>query len=120
MGIGWDDPLPINFTNEWIKLGEEYAEISKYKIPRSIIAERDSCILHIFCDASTKDYGAAAYVVADGKASLLTSKPRVTPVKSRTIPQLELTALLIGTRLGVYIRQTLPYNYKYRENIRMV
>ena len=40
---------------------------------------------------------------------LLTSKARVAPVKGRTVPQLEFTALLVGAKLGEYIHQTLTH-----------
>ena len=54
-----------------------------------------------FSDASTKAYGAAAYVYSVTNSSLLLSKSRVAPCKNQslTIPKLELTAILIGCRL---------------------
>ena len=58
--------------------------------------------IHVFCDASEKAYGAALYVVTSEGSRLLMSKARVAPLKTGTIPQLELTALLVGCRLLHY------------------
>ena len=107
--VDWDDPLPEYYSEEWNKLKEEYKLVSEYQISRVTATEMDSCVLHIFCDASTKAYGAAAYIESDNSIKLLTSKARVCPVKNRTIPQLELTAIFVGTKLATYIHKTLPH-----------
>ena len=107
--LGWDDPLPDSFREEWKKLKDEYEQVSKYTITRVTATEADSCVLHIFCDASTKAYGAAAYISTDEQTLLLTSKARVAPLQGRTIPQLELTALSVGTKLGAYIHDTIQH-----------
>lgn len=65
--------------------------------------------LHAFCDASLKAYGAVAYIVTGNEVTLRTSNSRVAPLKNRTIPHLELTALLVGTRLTVYIQLVLKH-----------
>ena len=63
--------------------------------------------LHIFCDTSAYAFGAVAYALREGLSQLITSKARVTPVKTRTLPKLELTAIQIGVRLANYITRTL-------------
>ena len=50
-----------------------------------------------------KAYGAVAYYVAGSQCRLMMSKARVAPLKRRTLPQLELTALQVGTQLAVYL-----------------
>ena len=63
--------------------------------------------LHIFCDALAYAFGAVAYSVREGLSQLITSEARVTSVKTRTLPELELTAIQIGVRLANYITRTL-------------
>ena len=88
---------------------DEYQQISKYTIIRVTATEADSCVLHIFCDASTKAYGGAAYISTDEQTLLLTSKVRVAPLQSHTISQLELTALSVTTKLRAYIHDTIQH-----------
>lgn len=68
--------------------------------------------LHGFADASLRAYAAAIYfrvVSADGVVSsgLLTSKSRVAPIKSMTVPRLELSAALLLAKLMDSVLKTL-------------
>ena len=105
--VDWDDPLPEFYVEEWKELEAEFQQLSNLEIPRITASDTTPSTLHIFCDASAKAYGAAAYVVNESRSKLLTSKARVAPLKTKTIPQLELTALLVGTRLGVHVNHVL-------------
>ncbi|XP_064464471.1 uncharacterized protein LOC135375754 [Ornithodoros turicata] len=71
-----------------------------------------SIALHMFCDASPRAYGAAAYLVTldrDGhySADLLLAKSRVAPVKTVSLPRLELMGAVIATRLMRFLQTTL-------------
>ena len=103
--LKWDQSITQEIKDNWKKLREELVDIEQIKIPRCVA--RDSGDLHIFCDASMKAFGAVAYIVAEGQCNLLTSKARVAPIKTRTLPQLELAALLIGARLARWIVETI-------------
>ena len=72
-----------------------------------MVANNENSSLHILCDASQHAYGACAYIVTSKYSHLLTSKGRVTPVKNRSLPKLELTALQVGTQLAHYISKSL-------------
>lgn len=110
MKIDWDDSLPDCYMDSWRELQAEYQQLTVMKVPRVTADEKQSCRLHIFCDASAKAYGAAAYITTDSHSHLLTSKARVAPVKgNRTIPQMELTALLVATNLARYICKILNH-----------
>ena len=63
--------------------------------------------LHVFCDSSTKAYGAVAYLRHSGSTILLMAKSRVAPIKAATLPRLELLVALLGTNLTNYIAQIL-------------
>ena len=64
----------------------------------------DKVELHLFCDASERADAACIYIVAEDshdrrKSSLLVAKTKVAPVKTQSVPTLELCAALLGTRL---------------------
>lgn len=107
MKLGWDEPLPPSFTEEWIKLKADFLKANTIRFTRNIGQDNKKCTLHVFSDASSKAYGAVAYLVSDGKSNILTAKARVTPMKGRSLPQLELTAIQVGTQLAKYIVNTL-------------
>ncbi|XP_045208291.2 uncharacterized protein LOC123560095 [Mercenaria mercenaria] len=57
-----------------------------------------------------KSYGAAAYIVKGRQSSLVMAKNRVTPLKSITLPKLELMAAVVGARLDRHLQT--PLNCK--------
>lgn len=66
--------------------------------------------LHVFTDASSRGYAAAAYLrVVDVHdrvtVSLVASKYRLGPPNGQTIPRLELLDALLGARLLKSVRQ---------------
>ena len=75
-------------------------QLNSIRVPRSTGCEDTSNHLVIFCDASTSAYGVVSYVVTEHHSRLLMSKVKVAPLKSRSLPQLELTALQLGAQLA--------------------
>ena len=99
--IGWDDNLPCEINEEWNRLREEIINTLNFSIPR-MVNFSNSVILHSFSDASSKAYGATIYMVSSTVSCLLISKAKVSPIKTLTIPQLELTAAVLSARLVNY------------------
>jgi hypothetical protein len=64
--------------------------------------------LHVFCDVSEQAYCVVAYLRSIGSDGVLTafimSKTHVAPLKSTSIPRLELQAAVLATRLAETIR----------------
>ena len=65
-------------------------------------------VLHAFSDSSLKAYGSVVFTVTDGKVDLVITKARVTPIKSPTLPQLELIAANLSAKLVNYVVNACP------------
>ena len=109
LNIGWDSILPEGIQKSWREIVNGSDEFSQINFSRETCREGIGYDLHVFCDASSKAYGAVVYVT-DGVQTpmLVMSKAKVAPVKSKTLPQLELTALYVGVELQRYVQATLP------------
>ncbi|XP_077560520.1 uncharacterized protein LOC144175312 [Haemaphysalis longicornis] len=114
--IAWDDPLPDHLLNEWTKWCQELPLLSEMSIPRTyegnIGGNPVHRTLHVFCDASQKAYGAAAYLCTESSTgertcTLIMAKCRVAPVKPITLARLELMGALMASRLCQFIGSSL-------------
>jgi len=79
----------------WEALKGTLLQSPKIKVSRFVhIDAKDHAEIHGFADASMRAYGACIYVRtnnAEGlKVSLLTAKSKVAPLKTKTLPRLEL------------------------------
>ena len=98
--LTWDETVPPDLENKWIKWTSSLSDIHKFSFPRCIKPHPfdDAAIeLHHFSDASLKAYGCCSYIRCLNKhgevhVQLVSSKNKLAPVKSCTIPRLELQA----------------------------
>lgn len=104
--ITWDGEIPVSMQTQWAKFIQSLTLINELSIPRRAFYESSprGTELHVFCDASQHAYGACLYVRSystDGSINvqLLIAKGRVAPLKTLTIPRLELCAALTGINL---------------------
>ena len=99
--VNWDEPLSEEYVKALTDILREFQHASEFTFPRRVIFEVSE--LHVFVDASSKAYGAVAYVADTNtrNSNILVSKARVAPCQASrlNIPKLELTATLIGCRL---------------------
>ncbi|XP_064107500.1 uncharacterized protein LOC135216265 [Macrobrachium nipponense] len=101
----WDDVLPPELQEEWSKIKKDLENVSYQEFPRFTANRGTNYSLHVFCDASEKAYGAAAYLMDQhAGANLVFSKARVAPLKKKSIPQLELTANYSAVKIADYLR----------------
>ncbi|GFR28152.1 integrase catalytic domain-containing protein [Trichonephila clavata] len=131
LGLAWDsekdliyfDPKdllkfmsPTTQVQQWSSEAEGLTEI---KIPRFYLGDVDqelsSVDIHCFSDASKSAYGTILYlrfVTCNNKieTSFICSKSRVAPLKSLTLPRLELTAALLSARLAKQVSSCLKFN----------
>ena len=109
----WDEKLSHELLIEWEEFVSDTEELFECKVPRRAFCSKEPCSLHVFADSSTEAMGCCAYVVQNGVSSLLVSKARVAPVKELTIPKLELTAAILGSRLAKYIIKTFSHEITF-------
>lgn len=111
-GINWDEKIPEDLYNCWAKWTNNLQSLKKIKIPRwyGISKSTSNLQLHIFVDASLEAYAAAAYIrfpSCDGmRCRLISAKTKVAPLKTLSVPRLELNAALIGARLSSQIKKS--------------
>ncbi|GFV01860.1 uncharacterized protein TNCV_4978121 [Trichonephila clavipes] len=103
--LEWNDLLPDEEYREWQQFLVSLENINNIEIPRRIlVAFPEVNEIHGFADASERCYGAAVYCKSKNLKSetlvrLITSKSRVAPIKSLTIPRLELCAAVLLAKL---------------------
>jgi hypothetical protein len=104
--LGWDEKLPIELERAWTQLFDEFRILNEIKIPRKVINSYPyrKLELHGFCDASQQAYGACIYIRTVDRndkpsCNLLCAKSRVAPLKTISIPRLELCAGFLLAKL---------------------
>nr|XP_054761363.1 uncharacterized protein LOC129267761 [Lytechinus pictus] len=105
-GYNWDDPLTEKEDADWRLLFEEMKGLNEVSLERCLTPPeaQGKPVLCIFSDASENAYGACAYLrwqTGDGKfeTRFVASKSKVAPLKTLTIPRLELQAAVLAARL---------------------
>ncbi|XP_050543053.1 uncharacterized protein LOC126906529 [Daktulosphaira vitifoliae] len=104
--IGWDEPLSEELVNEWRSYSGDLLLLNSISIARRC-GEIDNCTniqVHGFADASLKAYGACIYLRCTNNngnrtVHLIGAKSKVAPLKTITLPRLELCAALLLVRL---------------------
>uniref|UniRef100_A0A0A9VSF7 Pro-Pol polyprotein n=1 Tax=Lygus hesperus TaxID=30085 RepID=A0A0A9VSF7_LYGHE len=104
LGIDWDEPIPQNLGSRWESVVEQLPILSNLSITRFVCIDKPYRFQIVgFSDASEKAYCAALYlrIIKNGeiKANLLTAKTKLAPLKTLTIPRLELCGCLLLVRL---------------------
>ncbi|GFW01665.1 uncharacterized protein TNCV_4085801 [Trichonephila clavipes] len=102
--LDWDNTIPEVLATKWKTFQKEFEQACSIHIPRWIHTSSQQITLHGFCDASELSYASVIYAVqpqADGntKVTLLVAKSMVAPLKSVSIPRLELNGALLLARL---------------------
>ncbi|XP_076638767.1 uncharacterized protein LOC143350575 [Colletes latitarsis] len=116
-GVDWDTPLPPEFLQEWCRYAAELHLLRHVRVPRwcGLPPGNMALELHGFADASSHAYAEVVYarLASEGGAAilvtLLVAKTRVAPVKTLSIPRLELYAAVLLTRLLARIHAETPF-----------
>ncbi|XP_011702045.1 PREDICTED: uncharacterized protein LOC105458437 [Wasmannia auropunctata] len=104
--VNWDQPLPINLQIFWEDYCASLNQLNSLRIPRNInISNRDATFdIYGFGDASEAAYGACLYAVSVDQqgvshSELICARTKVAPLKTISLPRLELEAALLLARL---------------------
>ncbi|XP_066595436.1 uncharacterized protein [Prorops nasuta] len=106
--------IPEPIQSKWLKCYEQLRDLQTLRIPRwtgqSLTTGKRELIG--FCDASELAYGAVVYerlTDEDGQLSvhLVMSKTKVAPIKTTSIPRLELVAAALLVKLLVHVKGSL-------------
>lgn len=112
--LSWDETLPPNLAETWAQYHQDLSQVSEIKLHRFVPNHVDKIQIHGFSDASSKAYAAAVYLRFKGddgqiSVSLLAAKTRVAPLKTISLPRLELCGALLLARLVKVILETIPH-----------
>ncbi|XP_063923785.1 uncharacterized protein LOC135137936 [Zophobas morio] len=113
IGIGWDDAPPAEIVNLWNSFQAQVPELGKVSIPRQCADDGAlTSELHGFADASERGFGAVVYLrqsrpTGEIRVSLIAGKSRVAPLKTVSLPRLELCAAVLAADLLSFVRETL-------------
>ncbi|GFS50152.1 uncharacterized protein TNIN_424621 [Trichonephila inaurata madagascariensis] len=118
LGVDWDSELCPKLRHKWQQWSSEAEGLTEIKTPRFYLGDIDKEIskfeIHCISDASKSADGTILYLrfVTCNKeieTSFICSKSRVAPLKSLTLPRLELTAALLAARLDKQVSSCLKF-----------
>nr|CAH7760091.1 unnamed protein product [Callosobruchus chinensis] len=115
--LNWDESLPSSLDTRWRRFRQELPLFNILKVPRHVLCASPSRIeLHGFSDASVEAYGACLYIRSISSSGeiyvrLLTGKAKVSPIKSLTIPRLELCGAFVLAQLMTKVRQSMSISF---------
>ena len=112
--LGWDEEVDQDFRRRVEEVLKGFSGRNRLRVSRWLgVTPRQADMrvsLHVFTDASSRAYAAAAYLrVADAEGrvtvNLVASRCRLAPPNGDTIPRLEFLGALLGARLLNSLRQ---------------
>lgn len=107
----WDSPLPPHIHHRWSDYLNSVNSVATLAIDRWLgTIPNSECEIHGFADASSRAYAAAVYLKVQqadngSRISLLIAKTKVSPIKTMSIPNLELNAAALLVKLMSYIKR---------------
>ncbi|XP_055529116.1 uncharacterized protein LOC129721047 isoform X3 [Wyeomyia smithii] len=122
-GMAWDEPVNEELFGRWKRWTSFFSLLNTIRIPgcyiRTSSEENQNLQIHVFVDASEMAYCCVIYfrleINGNVEVSLVASKTKVAPLKTLSIPKLELKAAVLGVRLmnTVISSHTLTFSRRY-------
>ena len=113
LSLGSDEAVPDGLSEQWTRWLQDLPKIADFTVLRCLKARNAVTYqLFHFADASAKAYEAVSYLritTGDGSVHtrLLVAKAKLAPVKSTTIPRLELAAAVEAVKLDAMLKEEL-------------
>lgn len=113
--INWDEKVTETLEEEWKQIRTDFKNVNEIQIRRwlgTTKANKESIQIHGFCDASMRAYAAAVYIriLTQNRGietKLLAARTRVAPLKTISLPRLELCGALLLSKLMKQIGQAI-------------
>ena len=114
--LKWDDPIPSSYNTQYLQWIDQLPLLDAFQVARCYktlgFGKLKQAAIHHFADASEKSYGYVSYLrLVDEEdninVSFLLGKTRLVPLKTITVPRLELCAATISVRLDQCLRREL-------------
>ena len=111
--IEWDEPVDQETCDNWQHITKDIQEVTTYTYPRRYFTQPFHLIttkqINVFGDANLCGYGAVAYLTDKQRdqTTLVMLRSRVAPVRSITLPKLELMAVVIAIQLASFVIKSL-------------
>ena len=107
-GNNWNNQIPREFQHGLQQCFDEYEQLPEIFISRCLIPNLDAKHeFHIFFDASSAAKATTIYITSSSAEEITTqyadSKARVAPIKTTTLPKLELEAAAMGAELASFV-----------------
>jgi hypothetical protein len=111
----WDDELDPSNKEQWLQWLDKLPLLEEMKWDRCLLPPDFTSAkvqLHFFCDASQDAYGTVCYLRAenpDGRihCAFVMAKSRLAPMKTVTIPRLELQAAVMAVKMETKLKREL-------------
>ncbi|XP_070203690.1 uncharacterized protein [Littorina saxatilis] len=113
-GLDWDQALPVELAVKWSEWLRDVTALSTISIPRYYFPESvlpwRLVEFHHFADASTVGYGECSYLrIVDKQGrphcAVVMAKSKVAPVRSVTVPRLELQAAVLSVKIARFLQR---------------
>ena len=104
LGLAWDQPIPAELASEFIRDMQDFGHLRGFRLQRFIsTANPDKHEIHCFADASINAYATVVYLVTETAnqertSHLIAAKTRVAPIKTVSLPRLELCAAQLSAK----------------------
>ena len=111
--LAWDEEISASHQDLWTQWVDSLTKMEAVRIPRCALPPSPvKQQLHHFSDASEKAYGVVSYLRSQDRegrtySSIVMAKSRLAPLKTLTIPRLELQAATLATRQDALLRREL-------------